>query len=180
MIEGKFDVIFRGQIVKSFELAQVKQNLVQLFKSSPAAIERLFTGQETTIRKALDYTSAMKYQSALKSAGALALIKEVPVAADEQLNGGAPTDANQATSVSAADDTVPAVESTDDKSASPVGEGADLTMAEVGAQILPPKIYEKREVDTSELSLAQAGERILPPRAPEDHPVPSIDHLSLE
>jgi len=180
MIEGKFDVIFRGQIVKSFELEQVKQNLVQLFKSSPDAIERLFAGQEATIRKALDYTSAMKYQSALKNAGALALIREVAQSADEPLEQKFQPEATKATPVAAASDSAQAVKSADDISASTVSQGNDLTVAEVGAQILPPKIYEKREVDTSELSLAQAGERILPPKAPEEHPVPSIDHLSLE
>ena len=55
-----------------------------------------------------------------------------------------------------------------------------LTVAEVGSQIMPDKIYEKRDVDTSDLSLASVGERILPAKAKVNHPTPSIDHLSLE
>ncbi len=55
-----------------------------------------------------------------------------------------------------------------------------MTLAAAGEQILPDKKYEKRNVDTSDLSLAAAGERILPKSAPENHPQPSIDHLSLE
>ena len=50
----------------------------------------------------------------------------------------------------------------------------------MGSQIMPDKIYEKRDVDTSDLSLANVGERILPAKVKENHPKPSIDHLSLE
>jgi hypothetical protein len=53
-------------------------------------------------------------------------------------------------------------------------------MAEVGVQIIPPSTIEPLEVDTSSFTLAQAGERILPDKPPEDHPVPSTDHLSLD
>ena len=77
MIDGKFNVVFRGQIVKNFEESQVKNNLVKLFKTTPEAIEKLFSGEPVPVRKNLSYADAMKYQSALKSAGALAFIQDV-------------------------------------------------------------------------------------------------------
>lgn len=169
MIDGKYDVVFRGQIIKSLDISAVQANLVKLFNSSPDAVTRLFSGNEVTIRKSLNYADAMKYQSALKAAGALALIKEVepekdtqnmPLAATETL---APQDSNKGSP---------------DPANTP--ENDNLSIAEVGAQLLPTKVYEKKEVDTSALSLAKAGERLLPKKEPKIYPQPSIDHLSLD
>ena len=69
MIDGKFDVVFRGKIVRGLDESVVKSNLVTLFKSSPEAVDKLFNGSEVVVRKELDYATAMKYQSALKKAG---------------------------------------------------------------------------------------------------------------
>ncbi len=227
MIDGIFDVVFRGQIVKSFELSDVKANLAKLFKSSPEAIERLFSGQEVPIRKGLDYAAAMKYQSALKNAGALALIKEVDVlsedagASDKPVTSATPgkkavfggeseVSQNQETprtgvapsdnATTTASDSSPVSSNIDNSSVTAQskenvpddrakktdetdevqsrGDGS-LTVAAPGARILPPKVYENREVDTSDLSLASVGERILPEKAAEKHEKPNIDHLSL-
>lgn len=184
MIEGQYDVIFRGQIVKSFELTDVKANLVKLFKSTPEAVERLFTGSEVTIRKGLDYAAAMKYQSALRNAGALALIKEVE--AEKQTSSPVQevkktVSTPSVTSVDSHESTekLPGKDSNSEEVEETDNASEGLTMAQVGAQILPPKVYEQRDVDTSDLSLAKAGERILPEKEPEKHPQPSIDHLSL-
>ncbi|MCW8878051.1 MAG: hypothetical protein OQJ89_05880 [Kangiellaceae bacterium] len=190
MIDGKFNVVFRGQIVKSQDLTQVKQNLAKLFKSNEQAIERLFGGQEVVIRKDLDYAGAMKYQSALKNAGALALIQEVESqevesaaterqAAPQTQTNAPSSDAPAATAPSTANVAVSTAENSSEAGSSEAENSDNLTVAEVGAQILPPKVYEKRDVDTSELSLAAAGERILPEKEPEEHPQPSIDHLKL-
>jgi hypothetical protein len=209
MIDGKFDVIFRGQVVRNMEINEVKSNLVALFKSSPEAVEKLFGGSEVAVRKGLDYSTAMKYQGALKKAGALALIKEVeqkPVVSTQgKATFGAPSEPNevddagastttssQSSQTSFVGETPSAMDngktSTSESSSanqhgamSSTGEGVnDMSLAEVGARILPDKVYEKREVDTSELSLASAGERILPEKPPEEHPQPSIEHLKLE
>ena len=198
MIEGKFDVIFRGQTMKNFEIADVKNNLMNLFKSSPEAVEKLFSGEEVVIKKSLDYTNAMKYQSALKKSGALALIKEIE--ASEPAAAVSPKPAAQSkpnpflqtpasTSAPAPDQTTtPPVETSDSFQEDSGGSFKDasddsasgLSVAEAGARILPDKVYEKRDVDTSDLSLAAVGERIMPKTAPENHVQPSIDHLSLE
>ncbi len=212
MIDGKFDVVFRGQVVRNMDESEVKSNLVGLFKSSPEAVEKLFSGAEVAVRKGLDYSTAMKYQSALKKAGALALIKEVeaPVAAPSSQGkasfGPAPesseptqSEPNQHEQQPETFKPQPQVEQSQSSRASglPAAENPqssnlettakeaqeldqDMSLAEVGAQILPDKVYEKREVDTSQLSLASAGERILPEKPPENHPQPKIDHLKLE
>lgn len=165
MIDGKFDVVFRGQTIKSLELDQVKNNLAALFKTSPEAIEKLFTGLEVVVRKGLDYSSAMKYQAALKNAGALALIKEVESSKDESQSKA---------------NTDPGVTQSEQAEQTSSKPSSDMSLAAVGSQLLPDKIYEKREVDTSSLSLAAAGERLLPPKPPQEFEKPSIDHLKLE
>lgn len=191
MIEGKFDIVFRGQVVKQFELAEVKSNLVNLFKSSPEAIEKLFLGSEVTIRKGVSYADAMKYQSALKKAGALALIKEIieePNHTDvsTSLHKKNSPDAKKGSSDTANPSATPIVKPVATPApceSQTLTEGTNeeqLTIAQVGAQILPPKKYEKRVVDTSQLSLAEAGEPILSPKSPKKYDQPSIDHLSLE
>lgn len=209
MIDGKFDVVFRGQTIRNMDLNEVKGNLAKLFKSSAQAVEKLFTGEEVVVKRSLDYSTAMKYQSALKKAGALALIKEIeqvePVLASKsdgkavfgaktetQTPSESPLKSPSTQSTSHGLQTEYSV-STSEKSNStssaisnsPAVDLKDIsadqvTLAEVGSQLLPDKIYEKREVDTSELSLAGVGERLMPPKAKENHPVPSIDHLSME
>jgi len=168
MIEGSFDIVFRGQIIKSVEIEEVKTNLAALFKSSPETIEKLFTGNEVPIKRGLDYLTAMKYQSSLKKAGALALIKEAE---------NTPKEAKEETSLTPPD---VSTDSTPETSVKATSTDDSLTLAELGAQIMPDKVYEKREIDTSGLSLAPIGERIMPAKEPDNTPPPSIDHLSLE
>lgn len=211
MIDGKFDVVFRGQIVRGLDESVVKSNLVSLFKSSPEAVDKLFNGSEVVVRKELDYATAMKYQSALKKAGALALIKEIEqktvaaqpsqgkatfgVPVEDDSNRSDQPESQSSKEQSTADTLKNTVSqgSAEEFNQQPSGgvsqlsagnetDGAqdELTVAEPGAQILPDKIYEKRDVDTSQLSLASVGERILPAKPPEEHPKPSIDHLKLE
>jgi hypothetical protein len=175
MIDGNYDVVFRGQIVKTLAISAVQANLVKLFNSTPEAVARLFTGNEVVIRKSINYTDAMKYQSALKAAGALALIKEVEV----QQNTAVPKSQTEEKPEPQAEPVVSSAQndSPDDDHAA---KDSGLSIAAVGAQILPEKVYQKKEVDTSAFSLAQVGERILPKKEPKIYQQPSIDHLSLE
>lgn len=197
MIDGKFDVVFRGQTIKNMALDDVKSNLVGLFKSSPEAVEKLFCGNEVAIKKSLNYTTAMKYQSALKKAGALALIKEIEFqeSVTSQISASSQGKANFG-STTASDSVPPPSADIQTRQAQPVkpqinqaveagktqeaSSDGEFSLAAVGAAIMPDKVYEKRDVDTSDLSLAAAGERILPKKSPEHHPQPSTDHLKLE
>jgi hypothetical protein len=193
MIEGSFDVVFRGQIVKSFEQSTVETNLVQLFKSTPEAVSRLFSGKEVVIRKNLDYSAAMKYQSALKNAGALALIKEIEQAKPGSMGEQRQTvedktierEASNFSSEPKAEVTQEAEQKQNNQDNATTRSNLDssddsLSIAAPGAQILPEKVYEQREVDTSSLTLAGVGERILPNKPAEQYKQPKTDHLSLE
>ncbi len=70
MDDERYDLVFKGELVPGAELAQVKQNLQQLFKIDEAQVEKLFAGTAIVLKKNLDVEAANKYRVALKRAGA--------------------------------------------------------------------------------------------------------------
>ncbi len=94
MVEGQFNIIFAGKVIPSKSVEEVKAALVKLFKSSPEQIDKLFAQSTVVIKRNLDYAQALKYQSALKQAGALVLLQkaeteEVPTQVDDAQAGTA-------------------------------------------------------------------------------------------
>lgn len=71
MSEEKFDLVFKGQLVKTVELNTAKRNLSALFKISPEKTEALFSGKPVVLKRNLDADVANKYRVAIKKAGAL-------------------------------------------------------------------------------------------------------------
>lgn len=70
MDKERFDLIFCGDLVPGFELAQVKKNLQSLFRIDESKVEVLFSGKAIPLKKALDSDTANKYRAALIKAGA--------------------------------------------------------------------------------------------------------------
>lgn len=70
MSEERFDLIFSGELVAGFELAQVKKNVQALFRIDDAKVNLLFAGKPVPLRKGLDADAANKYRVAMKKAGA--------------------------------------------------------------------------------------------------------------
>lgn len=71
MADEKFDLVFKGQLVKSVDEAQAKRNLGALFKIDGARLDALFTGKAVTLKKNLNFDTASKYRVAIKKAGAV-------------------------------------------------------------------------------------------------------------
>lgn len=71
MADEEFDLVFKGQLVKSVDEAQAKANLGRLFKIDGARLDALFTGKAVTLKKNLDFDTASKYRVAIKKAGAV-------------------------------------------------------------------------------------------------------------
>lgn len=71
MADEKFDLVFKGQLVKSVDEAQAKANLGRLFKIDGPRLDALFTGKAVTLKKNLDFDTASKYRVAIKKAGAV-------------------------------------------------------------------------------------------------------------
>ncbi len=111
--DEKYNLIFRGVLAKSVEPAEAKRNLGQLFKIDSAKVEALFTGKPVVLKRGLTLDVATKYRVAIKKAGALV---------DVEMQTSTPVKP-----AGKAAFTVPAVESTADKSLGTIpGAGTDL------------------------------------------------------
>lgn len=84
MVDERFDLIFRGDIVLGQSLAEVKQRLQQLLKTDAAKIEKLFSGRPVALKRGLDQATGEKYQQVLRKAGA-----QVSLVPAESAPGGA-------------------------------------------------------------------------------------------
>jgi len=75
--ESHYKVTFSGHLVSGITPEQAKQNLAQLFKSSAAVIEKLFSGNNVSIKKNITKSQALTYQQAMHKAGAIANIEDM-------------------------------------------------------------------------------------------------------
>jgi hypothetical protein len=71
-----YNLVYDGKVQEGLGVARVKQNLTSLFKIDPRKVERLFTGKPMVIKKGVDYDTAMKYQHALRRAGAICAVEQ--------------------------------------------------------------------------------------------------------
>jgi uncharacterized protein YbjQ (UPF0145 family) len=77
MADAKYNLVFEGKVIKGQDPAKVKKNLMTLLKSDEKAIERLFSGRPSIIKKNMDQQTAAKYQEAMNRAGAQCKIETV-------------------------------------------------------------------------------------------------------
>ncbi len=74
---GKYSLVFDGTIVHGHSIEDVKNNLGKLLKIGEKEIERFFVSGSVTIKKDVDYKTALKFQKAFEKAGAVLNIKPV-------------------------------------------------------------------------------------------------------
>ena len=77
MSDEKFNLVFKGELAKSFTLEQAKANLSKLFKISGPKLDALFSGKPVILKKNMDFDTASKYRVAIKKAGGLVHLVEV-------------------------------------------------------------------------------------------------------
>lgn len=70
MADDLFNIVFKGELVRSFEIDTVKKNLGQLFKIDGAKVDALFSGRDVVLKRNLNFENANKYRVAIKKAGA--------------------------------------------------------------------------------------------------------------
>ena len=73
----RYKILFNGKVAKGRDLDEVKRNLKSLFKVGDSKIEQLLSGKVFVIKESVDYESAMKYQMAFETAGAVCKVKEI-------------------------------------------------------------------------------------------------------
>lgn len=172
-MDGVFEVIFEGRIMPNRNLDEVKAALALMFKASPEAIERLFSGKLIPIKRDLDYPSALRYVSAMKEAGALARLRQIEGAV------AVTAPAQGSSSWTVAPPGTVLVER--QLSAAPDVIRVDhLSLAPVGATVGEPREIEPVVVgDLSEFSLAETGADIGDPVEHIPLPEPDISALSM-
>ena len=127
MSERRFNILFSGQAIDGHELAQVRENMQQLFKLDNPALDKLFTGQTIAIKKNLDRKTAIQYQTALTKAGAniqVVMARETP--ADPSQEANSPSDQNPSANHTNADNTSAQSTTTGDNPLTLKPAGSDL------------------------------------------------------
>lgn len=65
-----YHVVFKGEIASGHNAADVKARLTKLFKVPESTVERMFQGQSVRLKKNVDHTTALQYQSVVEQTGA--------------------------------------------------------------------------------------------------------------
>jgi len=164
---ARFDVLFAGQLLEGRDASTVRLNLGRLFKADEATLDKLFSGKPQILKRDADEATARKYQQALATAGALALLRpcagSAPAAAPAPAASAPPTGlalAPPGTDVLGPEERAPAI--------APSISAPDLEVAGAGERLAEPAPPAPPAPDTSHLSLGEVGENIpgLPGPAP--------------
>ena len=75
MSDAEYKVVFSGDLVAGFDIADVKSNFAKIAKTDMTKLERYFLGSELTIKANIDYQTALKLQSTFRKYGAECHIK---------------------------------------------------------------------------------------------------------
>ncbi len=75
MDQPLYDIFFTGQLVEGTDPEPAKQNLAKIFKTTPEAVAKLFTGKPKALKRGIDKPEALKYKAALHKAGLLVAFK---------------------------------------------------------------------------------------------------------
>lgn len=88
---NQYQLVFNGTISDGRDFNEVKRNLASLFKTDEAKIEQLFASLPIVVKRDVDYDGALKYQRALRKAGAICQVEETTqIAAPPVMDKGEP------------------------------------------------------------------------------------------
>ena len=73
---NQYQLVFNGTLSDGQNPVDVKRNLASLFKIDAAKVDQLFDQLPVVVKKNVDYDSALKYQQALRKAGAVCQVEE--------------------------------------------------------------------------------------------------------
>ncbi len=77
MAEQLYRVIFEGEILEGSQVQEVKRALAKMYKKREDQVERYFSGKRLTVKKDVDYETAMKFVKAYERAGAVCKVEEL-------------------------------------------------------------------------------------------------------
>lgn len=169
-----FEIVFRGKLIGEVTREQAIVRLAKLFKTEPARVAKLFSGQRVTLKKGLDRETADKYRTVLRKAGmAVSIVSvEPPAAAPAPVPEApppikevpAPEPSGHGRAVfavddpdSAAPDPAPSAPARAEAVASDAGADTEM-LAAPGATIIEAQSAPPAQIDTSSLSMGEVGE----------------------
>ena len=82
-IEGEYQIIFTGLPVYGTDIKHLRENFIKKFKLSSERLKSIFNGGPITLQNNLDWSSANKYNTAMKEMGALCEIVRGQEATEE-------------------------------------------------------------------------------------------------
>jgi hypothetical protein len=183
----RYDIFFAAQLIDGFDESTVRANIAALFKANDATLEKLFSGKPQLIKRGVDKAAAIKYKSALKKAGAVALvrvqpepIKEPEEEVEEELPSSAaikPPATEPATSMA---ERLAALTAEPAAVTATFGEG--ISLAPTGSDVLNEderQVFEELDIDTSAIHLSSAAEQLEPKPTEPAPPAPDTSHLSM-
>ncbi|MBI4693814.1 MAG: hypothetical protein HY749_07315 [Gammaproteobacteria bacterium] len=169
-----YDIVYAGRIAEGTDAAQVQANVAKLFKTEPAKVQHLFTGQRVFVKKGVDDATARQYVAAFGKAGALA---EIVPAAVPPPAPAAITPALREPAAAPAPNPLPA----QTPGAPPRASGPaapppaalrgtpaaipEYTVAEPGVVLVEAVPVAPTQIDTAHLSLAEVGADLGEPSA---------------
>lgn len=175
-MEERYNIYYAGTVLEGHDTAGVRQQLARLFKADEVTLDKLFSGQPQMIKRDCDKATALKYQEAMKKAGAKPLIRTADSPAPEasQATSAAPPPTEHASAA----ERIAAVASGSDTAQA---TDPDFDIAPVGSDVLRPEErphVSAADIDTSMLNLAETGARLseeqaAPPAGPD------TAHLSM-
>ncbi|MFW2372709.1 MAG: hypothetical protein ACN4GM_06265 [Gammaproteobacteria bacterium] len=189
MSNDLFEVAFSGGIADGADPAQVRANIGKMFKADEAKLNQLFSGSRVVIKKNIDRQTAMKYQAAMKKAGAICEVKALaatssPASAQvtaAQTTRSAPARRPQPRPAAVTSGDVPPVPDTDPLHITG-GQISDLSasVAPVGSDVqdAKPDIPEPA-LDLTGLSMAPPGSDLGELKNKAEPPPPDTTGLSL-
>jgi len=170
-----FDVVFQGELIEGWTLAEVKAGVARLFSTDSDRIAQLFSGKSFVIKNGVDQPTAVKYQQAMAKAGAICRIisRAGEAVAD---HSGRPVGTLDGVSIAPPGTlitTLPPVRAV-------AIDTSKLSMAPAGADILGAKVGDSTSLSISgDFSIAPPGAIMDTRPLPESAPVPDTSDISL-
>ncbi|VUD53252.1 hypothetical protein TDB9533_01797 [Thalassocella blandensis] len=183
MSEELYDIVFKGDLVKSVDPATAKQNVGKLFKMDGAKLDALFSGKTIVLKRGLDFDTASKYRVAIKKAGAVVNLQaqqdSTPKPKPSQgkaVFGEQPSQASQ--QPVSATPSAPAVQQN-----SAAEDDAAFTIAPVGSDMIEAKDRPRVaavQVDVAGISLKEGGGDLLEDNEKRRYEDAQIDTSALD
>lgn len=81
-MSGQYEVLFHGEIYASVDPDQAQADMAKLFRQSPEAVRRLFSGKTWVLKDGLDRETAERYQVELAKIGLISELRDRAPAAE--------------------------------------------------------------------------------------------------